>query len=248
MKAIILAAGYATRLYPLTKDKPKPLLAVAGKPMVEHILGKIEALDEVDRIFIVTNNKFYGNFKEWLNSFSYPKKIKIINDGTNTNEDRLGAIGDADFVIKQERIDDDVLVIAGDNLFEFSLRDFADYFKKKKTSIIALYDMKDKSRVANKLGVVMIDKNKRVIDFEEKPAEPKSTLAATACYLYTKEDIKKLKDYLKGRKAVDASGHFFEYISRQKPAYAFTFEGRWWDIGSMEQLEEADREYGGING
>ncbi len=244
MKAIILAAGYATRLYPLTKDKPKPLLIVAGKPMVEHILDKIIVLDDVDEVFIVTNNKFYSHFENWLKVYSYPKKIKIINDGTNTNEDRLGAIGDIDFVIKQENIDDDLLVIAGDNLFEFSLKDFADYSKEKKTSIIALFDLKEKDKVANKFGVVIIDENKKVIDFEEKPSEPKSTLAATACYLYKKEDIAKLKDYLKERESTDAPGHFFEYLSKQKPVYAFIFEGRWWDIGSLEQLEEADEGFG----
>jgi len=243
MKAIILAAGYATRLYPLTKDKPKPLLVVAGKPMVEHILDKIKVLDEVDEIFIVANNKFYKHFLEWLDGFSYPKKIKIINDRTNTNEDRLGAIGDIDFVIKKENVSGDLLVIAGDNLFEFSLRNFIDYFKEKKTSVIALFDMKEKEKVANKFGVVVIDENRKVIDFEEKPAEPKSTLAATACYLYTKEDITKLKDYLKERESTDAPGHFFEYLSKQKPVYAFIFEGRWWDIGNLEQMEEADKEF-----
>ena len=132
MKAIILAAGYATRLYPLTLNKPKPLLEVAAKPIIEHILFKIEKIKEINNIFIVTNNKFYAKFASWLAVYESKKKIKIINDKTSSNEDRLGAVGDIKFVLEQEKLNDDVMIIAGDNLFEFSLSGPVKIFKEKK--------------------------------------------------------------------------------------------------------------------
>src|SRR3989344_4509975 len=145
MKCIILAAGYAIRLYPLTLDRPKPLLPIAGKPIIEHILEKINDLDDIDEILIVTNSKFFDNFRNWKRGYSSSKPIKIINDRTKSEEDRLGAIGDLDFVIKHEKIDGNLLVIAGDNLFNFSLKHLHDFFRKKSASVIALYDIKDKS-------------------------------------------------------------------------------------------------------
>jgi len=240
MKCLILCAGYATRLYPLTLDIPKPLLSIAGKPLVEHILTKIEELEDIDEIFIVTNNKFFNNFRNWKRNYSSTKPIKIINDKTTSDEDRLGAIGDIDFVVKQEKIDGDLLIIAGDNLFKFTLVKLSDFFKEKNASVVALYDIKDKNIAAGKYGVVEIDQNKRIIDLEEKPSEPKTTLVSTACYILSKEDIHELEKCIKEHKKLDNLGDFIKCLSKRKYVYGFVFNERWVDIGSHEQLKEAD--------
>ena len=160
IKAILLAAGYATRLYPLTKDKPKPLLEVAGKPIVEHIIEKIEKIEEIDEIFIVTNAKFYENFEKWSQGFESAKKIKVINDLTASNEDRLGSLGDVSFVIEQENIKESILIVAGDNLFEFSLKKFVDYHNEHNKSVVALYDVQDRELAKHYVIFSLYKKNK----------------------------------------------------------------------------------------
>jgi len=240
MKCIILCAGYATRLWPLTQDNPKPLLEVAGKPIVEHILSKVEEVGEIDNVFIVTNNKFYNNFTGWLKNYKSKKKIKIINDKTSSNEDRLGAIGDVNFAIENEKIDDDLLIIAGDNLFEFSLKEIINIFKEKKASVIALYDVKDKN-LAKEYGIVDVDKNNKIIGFEEKPAEPKSTLASTGIYLYPKKTARRIAEYIKEENSPDKTGSFLAWLYNKEDVYCYISKKRWHDIGSFEQLEEAKR-------
>ena len=196
MKAIILAAGYGTRLYPLTKDKPKPLLEVAGRPIVDHIIKKLVEIDEVDEIFIVTNNKFYGHFEGWLSEFKSEKKIKIVNDGTKSNEGRLGSLGDVNFVIEKEDIKDSIMIVAGDNLFEFSLKDFVESHKKHNKSAVALYDVQDRE-LAKHYGIVGVGDGNRMIEFEEKPSEPKSTLASTGVYIYPPHVLSMLQEFVK---------------------------------------------------
>lgn len=240
MKAIILAAGYATRLYPLTENHPKPLLSVGEKPMVEHILDSLKDVAELDEVFVVTNDKFYDHFLRWLKEYEFPKKINIVNDGTLSNDDRLGAVGDMHFVISREKIADDVMVIGGDNLFEFSVRDFASFFKKNKGSVIAAYDLLDKSKLAKKFGVVELDHSFKVVGFEEKPEFPKTSLASTCCYIFSKDDVVELKKCIAENKKPDNTGDFIRYLASKKPVYAFTFTERWWDVGSHEQLEEAN--------
>lgn len=239
MKAIILAAGYATRLHPLTKDKPKPLLEVKGKLIIEHIIGKLEELDELQEIFIVTNNKFFEHVQQWLSGFNSTKKIKIIDDQTKSNEDRLGAIGDINFVIEKENINDDLLVIAGDNLFELSLIDVVNLFKEKNSSVVAVYDVKD-TELSKKYGIVTMDEDNKIINFEEKPDKPKSTLASTGIYIYTKDILKDIREYIKGHDA-DKPGSFLEWLYQKRDIYCFVSKERWYDIGSFEQLEEAKR-------
>ena len=239
IKALILAAGYATRLYPLTKDKPKPLLPIAGKPIIEHIIYRIDELEAVDTIYVVTNDKFYNNFIDWRKGFEGKKEIKIINDNTKSNEDRLGAVGDMHFVISKEKVDDDLLVIAGDNLFEFSLRDMCSLFNEKSSTVVAFRDLGDKSLIANKLGTAHLDEAGKILEFKEKPPEPKSSLAATACYLFTKDDLVELERCIKQNKKPDNSGDFVRHLSERKHVYAFVFEEKWFDIGSHEQLKEA---------
>ena len=240
IKAVILGAGYATRLYPLTHNTPKPLLKIGNKPIIEHILYRVLEVEAIDSIFIVTNDKFYPHFMEWKRHYHANVPIKIINDGTKTNEDRLGAIGDIDFVVKKEKIDDDLMVIAGDNLFEFSLRHLAEFFRHKGGSCVALYDLEEESKVAGKYGVVRIGENHRIIDFEEKPQMPKSTLASTACYIFSRDDIEELERCIAEHKKPDNSGDFIKYLSSKKHVFGFVFTENWFDIGSHEQLKEAD--------
>ncbi|MDP7180722.1 MAG: nucleotidyltransferase family protein [Candidatus Woesearchaeota archaeon] len=239
MKCIILAAGYATRLYPLTLNKPKPLVEVAGKPMIEHILNRVEETKDIDKVFIVTNDKFYNHFNEWLNNYSSNKEIKIINDHTKTNEDRLGAIGDIDFVINGENIKDDILVIAGDNLFEFNLNQLEDFFKEKKASTIALFDIVDKSKAAKKYGIIELDNNNKIVGLEEKPKNPKTSIISTACYIFSKEDIDELAKCIKENHQPDNLGDFIKYLSEKKDVFGLIFKEKWFDIGSHEELEEA---------
>lgn len=244
MKAILLAAGYATRLYPLTNNKPKPLLEVAGKPIIEHIISKISQIREVDKIFVVTNDKFFKNFQQWLDDFSSDKQIKIVNDNTLSNEDRLGAIGDINFVIEKEKIDDDLLVVAGDNLFEFSLADVVKLFKTKKSPAIALYDVKSRE-LAKKYGIVTIDPANKIIRFVEKPEKPESTLSSTGVYLYPKDTLNMISSYLGEGGSQDKTGSFLEWLYKRKDIYCYISKERWYDIGSFEELERARNEYNG---
>lgn len=241
MKALILAAGYATRLYPLTKDLPKPLLKIAGKPIIKHILEKISPLKNIEEIFIVTNSRFFSQFHEWGKIFHFHQKIKIIDDGTKTNEDRLGAVGDIDFVIRKENIDDDLLVIAGDNLFGFSLEDFLKKFNDKKNTIVAFHDLKDKEKVKKRFGVGIIS-NDRLIDFEEKPEDPKSSMAATACYIFKKADLSKIRKSISSGKA-DNIGNVVMYLMKESTVVPFVFDEPWFDVGTFESMKEAEDTY-----
>lgn len=241
MDAIILAAGYAVRLYPLTENTPKPLLKVAGKPIVEHIINKLEELDIINKIYIVTNDKFEQNFIEWLHNFDAKKSIEIINDRTKSNDDRLGALGDMRYVMDTKKINDDIAVIAGDNIFEFSLNDVIDLFKKKESNIVVLHDVKD-LELAKQYGVVEV-KDSTVINFEEKPAQPKSTLISTGIYLFPKETLPLIKKYIDDGNSPDKTGSFIEWLHKRDKVYAYVTDKPWYDIGNIEQLEKANKHF-----
>ncbi|MCH8329459.1 MAG: nucleotidyltransferase family protein [Nanoarchaeota archaeon] len=241
MDAIILAAGYAVRLYPLTENTPKPLLKVAGKPIVEHIINKLEELDIINKIYIVTNDKFEQNFIEWLHNFDAKKSIEIINDRTKSNDDRLGALGDVRYVIDTKKITDDIAVIAGDNIFEFSLNDVIDLFKKKESNIVVLHDVKN-LELAKQYGVVEV-KDSTVINFEEKPAQPKSTLISTGIYLFPKETLPLIKKYIDDGNSPDKTGSFIEWLHKRDKVYAYVTDKPWYDIGNIEQLEKANKHF-----
>ena len=244
MDAIILAAGYAIRLYPLTKDTPKPLLNIAGKPMIEHILEKLQQINDVDKICIVTNAKFERHFKEWLKDFDARKSIEIINDDTTSNEDRLGALGDLHFVINQKNLDNDLIVVAGDNIFEISLVEVANFFKKRKSNVIVLHDVKD-LELAKHYGIVEIDNNNVVINFEEKPLSPKSTLASTGIYFFPKKTIGLIRKYVAQGNNTDKTGTFIEWLHKRNEVHSYITDKKWYDIGSLEQLEKANKYYKG---
>jgi len=242
MDAIILAAGYATRLYPLTKDKPKPLLNVAGKPIIEHIISKIEGINGINKIYIVTNDKFDSTFNKWLENFDAKSPIEVINDGTKSNEDRLGALGDVHFAIGSKNIDDELIVVAGDNLFELSLKDVANFFIKRKSNVIVLHDVKD-FELAKHYGIVEIDNDNLVTHFEEKPQNPKSTLASTGIYLFPKKTIELIKKYIEQGNNPDKTGSFIEWLHKRDKVHSYVTDKKWYDIGSFEQLEKADKHY-----
>lgn len=244
MKALILAAGYAVRLQPLTLNTPKPLLEVGGKKIIDRIIDKISGLKGLDEISIVTNHRFYQNFIQWLESSSHKKKISLIDDGTLTNETRLGAIRDMELAIKKRSIDDDLLVIAGDNLFEVDMRLFMDFAVSKKDSAsVALHDV-GSLEAAKRYGVVSIDKEGKVVEFEEKPPEPKSTLISTGIYYFPKAHVRDISRYLKteGTKN-DAPGYYIKWLSINSKVCGFSFSQKWYDIGDIESYRKADEEY-----
>ncbi len=245
MDAIILAAGYGTRLHPLTLDKPKPLLQVAGKPIIEHIINKLQDIDIVDKIYIVTNNKFEGQFTGWLHNFTAKKPIEIINDGTSSNEERLGALGDINYVINTKNVQKDIIVITGDNLFELSLHGIVNLFTKRKHNAIVLYDVKDRS-LARHYGVVQV-KDNIVTDFEEKPISPKSTLVSTGIYIFPRKTIGLIGKYISQGNNPDKTGDFIEWLHKREKVYAHITDKIWYDIGNLEQLEQANRHYGRKN-
>jgi len=243
MKAIILAAGYATRLYPLTKNTPKSLLEVGNRPIIDHILDKLGAISEIDEVFVVTNNKFYSNFQEWANKKDHSKKIIIVNDQTTSNDDRLGSLGDVRYVLDNKKIDDDIMVLAGDNLFDFSLEEPFNIFRNKNKSVVVLYDVKD-IELAKHYGIVEIDENNKMIDFEEKPKNPKSTLSSTGIYIYPKIVKDSLIKYLEENGQNDKAGNFLEWLHKNDEVYCSVTKERWIDIGTLDQLEKAKKEYG----
>ena len=245
IKCILLCAGYATRLYPLTIDTPKSLLDIAGKPVIEHILEKIYEIP-VNEIFVVTNSRFYDKFNEWLSNYNEKIPIKVINDKTNNNEERLGALGDIHFVIQNQKINDDILIIAGDNIFEDSLAGMNSFFKDKKMSIIGLHDVKN-LEVAKRMGVVSLDKNNKLIEFAEKPKNPKSTIVSALIYFIKKDDVQFIKECLRAKsseKEVKA-GEFIEYIINKTSVYGYVLKKNWFDIGDYEQLKKADKVWKG---
>ncbi len=241
MKAIVLCAGYATRLYPLTLDKPKSLLQIKGEPLLNFIIRKIEEIGEIEEIFIVTNDKFNPQFSEWLNENekTFRKKIKIINDGTNSNDDRLGGIGDLDFAIKKENIDDNLLVVLGDNLFDSDLNGIVDFFREKNKNTVGVYELKNKEE-AKKFGVLEL-KGDRIVSIEEKPENPKSTFISTGIYLFRREDVKKIGDYMKAPLPKDGPGYLVNYFLSFDEVNAFVLDGVWHDIGSKETYDNVNK-------
>jgi len=239
MKIIILAAGYATRLWPLTLNKPKPLLSVQDKPIIEYIMSKVKDVDGLEDIFVVTNTKFVKNFEDWKKRHSKKKKISIIDDGMKTVDDRRGSIGDTIFVIKQKKINTDLLIVAGDNIFDFGLDDFVRSAEENRPhATIGLFDVKDIT-LAKQYGIVALDKNSKITSFQEKPEKPKSTLAAMCLYYIPEEKIKFLNRYKREGNPLDLAGSFIKWLSEKEKVYGHVFNGKWLDIGDKISLKKA---------
>lgn len=242
MKAIILAGGYAKRLWPLTKNKPKQLLSVGGRPMIEYIIEKLEAQEEIDKIIISTNEKFGKNFKEWLLEYKSIKDISLVIEPTVSEKNKLGSVGALGYLIKKENFNEELMIIGGDNLFEFDLRDLINYYREKKGNVVALYDLKSIQK-ARSYGVAKVDEEMRIIGFVEKPENPPSTLVSTACYMLSPEGVRSILTYLGKGENPDAIGFFIKWLIKREKVFGFVFSGRWFDIGSLESLKEADLIY-----
>jgi glucose-1-phosphate thymidylyltransferase len=236
VKAVVLAAGYATRLYPLTLDRPKPLLEVGGRPMLDWVLERLQAMG-ADETIVVTNAKFTPHFTEWAGD---KDGVTVVNDGTTSNDDRLGAIGDLGFVVEQRGLDDDLVVVAGDNLFTDDISGFAAYGREVQAPVIAVHDVGD-VELMREYNQVEVDPVGRVLFMEEKPEHARTTLAAVALYFYPRHVLPLVKQYLAEGNNPDQPGRLPSWLYERTPVYAWRFPGDWYDIGSKEQLEEADR-------
>jgi len=243
MKLIILAAGYATRLYPLTLDRAKPLLEVAGKPMIERVLEMVASIAGIDRIYIVTNAKFADQFHRWAEGYRDAHTgcdIAVINDGSTDDSNKLGAIGDLHLVITSEGIADDIIVVAGDNLFGQSLEEFGDFCRIIRAPVLAVYDVGSLEEI-KKYNSIETDANGRITFFEEKPANPRSTLTGIALYFYPQSALALIRQYVAEGNNRDQPGRLVEWMYRRMPFYTWRVPGIWYDIGSKEMLQEADR-------
>ncbi|MDD4953508.1 MAG: nucleotidyltransferase family protein [Candidatus Omnitrophica bacterium] len=238
MKAIILAAGYATRLYPLTKEFPKPLLELNKRPIIDYILEDLEEISRIKQIIVVTNSKFISHFRRWAKARRFKKPLKLVDDQTKDLKDRLGAIGDMEFAISSERINDDILVIGGDNFFDSRLKGFVSFCGNN--PVIGAYDVKSREK-ARHYGVIKLNRRRRVVDFQEKPANPKSTRIAMCLYYFPKRRLGLVKEYLGARHKRDATGLYIDWLRKRVPVYGFVFGGRWYDIGDHRFYNEAKK-------
>lgn len=243
MKCLILAAGYATRLYPLTENFPKPLLKVQGKAILDHLIDDIDAMGAVDEYVVISNHKFAHHFEAWAKDKA--QRITVVDDGTSTNETRLGAVRDIQFAIDTLGLDDEMLVIAGDNLLDFSLTKFIAYAQDKKTSCIMRY-FEESEQKLHKCGVVEIDENDLILGMEEKPAEPRSHWCCPPFYFYTKDDARLVKVGIERGCGVDAPGSYIAWLAGEVPVHAMEMPGSRYDIGNLESYEKVQKEYGGI--
>ena len=220
MKVLILAAGYATRLYPLTLTQPKPLLSVAGQPMIEYVLDNLAPIGGIDRVYVVTNAKFAGHFQQWSEDYRASKSkldFTIVNDGSTDDSNKLGAIGDTNLVITREKIQDDLIVVAGDNLFSHSLEEIKKY------------------------NSISLDAAGRITFFEEKPKQPTSTLTGIALYYYPKAVLPLIRQYVADGNNPDQPGRLVQWLYKRTPVYTWRVPGIWFDIGSKENLEQANQ-------
>ena len=241
MTSIILAAGYATRMHPLTLNYPKPLLEVGGKKIIDWLIEDLEKAG-VERTVVVSNHKFISQFQAWAEG---RENTIVLDDGSEDNDHRLGAVKDIEFAIEEANIDDDIVVLAGDNVLNFSLSSFIDYGREKKTSCIMRHEEKDKNKL-RKTGVIEIDEDELVLNMEEKPKEPKSNWAVPPFYYYTKEDKDLIKEGIASGCGTDAPGSFVSWLVKTRPVHAYRMIGERFDVGSIEGYEKIKKEYKGI--
>ena len=235
MKAVVLAGGYATRLWPITKHRPKMLLPVGETTVIDRIFAALEADDRIEEVYVSTNERFVDEFDRHLAGSGFEKPVLSVEETTEESE-KFGVVGALGQLVEREGIDDDLLVVAGDNLIGFDLSAFVDFFQAKRRAVLAAYDVGDRER-AKAYGLVELDDD-RVVDFQEKPEEPNSTLVSIACYAFPADSIR-FDEYLAGDNNPDEPGWFVEWLQRREPVHAFVFEEPWFDIGTPESYLEA---------
>ena len=243
MKCLILAAGYATRLYPLTENFPKPLLKVGEKTILDWLVDDIDRAGLVEEYVVISNHKYAHHFDAWAATKS--QKVTVVDDGTDTNETRLGAVKDIQFAIDKLGLDDEMLVIAGDNVLDFSLTRFVYYAKEKNTSCVMRYYEPDDKKLT-KSGVVEIDENDKLLGMEEKPAQPKSPWCCPPFYFYTREDAKRIQAGIDAGCGTDAPGSYIAWLCKQTAVHAMEMPGKRYDVGNLQSYEQVQREYRGI--
>lgn len=243
MKCLILAAGYATRLYPITQNFPKPLLDVNGKTILDWLVDDIDTAGCVDEYVVISNHRFAQHFEQW--AAQKPQKITVVDDGTSTNETRLGAVCDIQFAIDQLHLDDDMLVIAGDNVLDFSMTRFIDYAREKQTSCVMRFYVED-LKTLQKSGVLSIDDSDRITSMVEKPAEPKSNWCCPPFYYYTRADARLVRAGIEAGCGTDAPGSYIAWLCTQTAVHAMQMPGQRYDIGDVASYEEVKQTYKGI--
>lgn len=241
MRAIVLAAGYATRLHPLTANVAKPLLPVGGEPIVSRLVRKLNAIPDLGAIHVVTNSRFAPAFRAWVQAApAGAVPLVVHDDGTTSDEDKLGAVGDIRLVLDEAQVEsEDVIVVAGDNLFDFGVHELVDFAVAKEGSALAVYEHPDGSLLSH-YGIVALDDDDRVVEFVEKPEDPPSNLVATATYFFDRHHVRGIDAYLTEGNSPDQPGRFVAWLHDRAPVYGFRFSGDWIDIGDLGQLLEAD--------
>ena len=243
MKVLVLAAGYATRLYPLTLTQPKPLLNVAGQPMIDYVLDNVAPIGGIDRVYVVTNAKFAAQFQQWADQYRATKSklnFTVVNDGSTDDSNKLGAIGDIHLVLTREKIDDDLIVVAGDNLFSQTLQGFGAVCREKKAPVLAVYDVGSLDEI-KKYNSITLNASGKITFFEEKPKNPTSSLTGIALYYYPKSTLPLIHQYIAEKNNPDQPGLLVQWLYTRTPVYTWRVPGIWFDIGSKENLEEANR-------
>ena len=243
MKCVVLAAGYATRLYPLTENFPKPLLTVGDKTILDWLVDDIDSIGLVDEYVVISNHKYAAHFDAW--AAAKPQRITVLDDGTTSNETRLGAVKDIQFAIETLGLDDDLLVIAGDNVLDFSLTRLITYAREKKTSCVMRYWEADEARL-RKSGVAQVDENDRVIALEEKPAQPRSNWCTPPFYYYTREDARLVQKGIEAGCGTDAPGSYIAWLCGQTVVHSMEMPGSRYDIGNLASYERVQQTYRGI--
>lgn len=244
MKCLILAAGYATRLYPLTENFPKPLLEIRGKTILDWLVDDIDTIGLIDEYVVISNHKYAHHFENWAKGKTM--KVTVVDDGTSSNETRLGAVRDIQFAIETLKLDDDMLVIAGDNVLNFSLTRLLSYAMEKKTSCIMRYYEGEEKKL-QKCGVVQINADDRIISMEEKPANPKSNWCCPPFYYYTREDARLVAKGIEAGCGTDAPGSYIAWLCTQTPVHAMEMPGKRFDVGNLESYNKIRNEYEGIS-
>ena len=243
MRCLILAAGYATRLYPLTENFPKPLLKVREKTILDWLLEDLDASGAVDGYVVITNHRFVHHFRCWADGHDLP--VTVLDDGTESNETRLGAVWDIQFAIERLGLVEDLLIIAGDNLLDFSLRGFIAYQREKNTTCVMRYHEPSIAKL-HKTGVAVVDADDRILEMEEKPAQPKSHWCTPPFYIFRAEDVPLIKTGIASGCGTDAPGSLIAWLCAQTPVHAYEMPGKRYDIGDLASYEEVRRTYNGV--